>query len=78
MKNKTDRIDRRKARAWLVLKGIRLIDIQRAINFKHPTQIGETLRGIRSDKRVLQYILDQGCPERYLKLPDSIRRKEIL
>lgn len=78
MKSKTVRIDRRQARAWLVLKGIRLIDIQRAINFMHPTQISETLRGLRSDKRVLQYILDQGCPERYLKLPENMRKGAAL
>lgn len=66
--------DRSQARAWMVINKIRPIDIKRALELKYQTQVGETLSGIRDDKRVLEYLIDRGCPEKYLELPAKMKR----
>lgn len=66
--------DRRQARAWMIVNSIRLVDVQQALGLKYHTQVGETLAGTRDDQRVLIYLLDRGCPERYLDLPAKMKR----
>lgn len=66
--------DRKQAKAWMVLNSIRLVDVQQALGLKYQTQVGETLAGIRDDKRVLSYLIDHGCPEKYLELPLKMKR----
>lgn len=61
--------NRRRARGWLVENGVRQKEIQTALEQKSPTQVNETLQGMRNDRRVLQYILDKGCPPNFLDLP---------
>ncbi len=70
---KENRIDRRKARAWMIEQDMRLVDIQRALGHKYATQSIETLKGIRSHRAVLQYLLDQGCPAEHLALPADMK-----
>lgn len=53
----------------MILQGIRQKDIQNDLGQRHETQVNETLQGLRSDRRVLQYLLDNGCPAGYLELP---------
>ncbi len=60
---------RREVRAWLVRKGIRQTEIKKALGHKSITQVNATLNGLRDDRRVLQYLLEKGCPKRYLNLP---------
>lgn len=64
--------NRRKARAWMVLEGIRQVHIKKALQYKHDTQVNETLQGHRNDRRVLRYLLDKGCPPEYLALPPGM------
>lgn len=66
--------DRRQARAWLVSRGIKQVEITRALKLRYPTQVNETLRGARNNRRVLQYLLDKGCPAKYLELPTNFDR----
>lgn len=66
--------DRKQARAWMIVNSIRLVDVQQALGLRYHTQVGETLAGIRDDQRVLSYLLDRGCPERYLDLPAKMKR----
>jgi hypothetical protein len=68
MKRK-ERIDRRRARAWMVMEGIRPSDIQAALDQRSLTHAVETLTGVRSDKKVLDWLLNRGCPVEYLQLP---------
>ena len=69
MKKKPLKADRRRARGWLVENGVRQKEIQTALEQKSPTQVNETLQGMRNDRRVLQYVLDKGCPPNFLDLP---------
>jgi len=66
------RIDRRKARAWMVMEGIRPQDIQKALGQRFHVQAVETLQGVRNDRKVLQWLIDNGCPVEYLKLPKNM------
>ncbi|MBU1057092.1 MAG: hypothetical protein KJ804_02065 [Proteobacteria bacterium] len=72
MKKLPAKKDRRQARAWMILQGIRQKDIQNDLGQRHETQVNETLLGLRNDRRVLQYLLDNGCPAGYLELPSDM------
>lgn len=61
--------DRTKARSWMVMNHLRQRDIQAALGHATSVQVSETLRGLRSDRAVLCYLLEQGCPRSYLALP---------
>lgn len=67
-------VDRREARAWMVLNSIRQIDLVVALGFRYCVQVNETLQGKRNNRRVLQYLLDNGCPASHLNLPDDMGR----
>lgn len=73
---KRKRIDRRQARAWMVLEGLRPIDIQRELGYRYHTQVVETLLGSRDNRRVLAWLRDHGCPAEYLELPDDMQGNE--
>jgi hypothetical protein len=70
---KKSRIDRRMARAWMVMEGIRPCDIQDALGQRSHAHAVETLSGVRSDKKVLNWLLNRGCPEEYLQLPKQMQ-----
>lgn len=76
MRKKRQRIDRREARAWMVLQGKRPLDIQNELGLRYHTQVVETLLGDRNDRRVLAWLRDNGCPEDYLKTPKDMREKQ--
>ena len=65
--------DRTAAKAWMVTNHIKQRDIQIAVGHSTSVQTSETLRGIRSSRDVLQYLLDKGCPSRYLALPKDMQ-----
>lgn len=67
------RKDRKKARLWLLEKEVRQVDIQRALKQKYDTQVQQTLAGDRSDRKVLKYLLNLGCPAKYLALPEDMK-----
>lgn len=73
MRTKPDKNDRRKVRSWMVLNKIRQTDIMEALGHKSVNQVHSTLHGFRNDRRVLQYLLDKGCPGEYLNLPIDMR-----
>jgi hypothetical protein len=70
---KKERIDRRRARAWMVMEGVRPCDIKIALGQRSLAQAVETLTGVRSDKKVLNWLLNRGCPEEYLQLPKQMQ-----
>ena len=65
--------NRRQAMAWLVQQGISQVAIQRELKQKQATQVNETLQGRRNDRRVLQRLIDLGCPREYLNLPETMK-----
>ncbi|HAS54776.1 MAG TPA: hypothetical protein DCS42_11980 [Nitrospiraceae bacterium] len=70
------RIDRRQARAWMVMEGIRPQDIQKALGQRFHVQVIETLQGVRNDRNVLNWLIERGCPVEYLQLPKSMQKGE--
>jgi hypothetical protein len=68
--------DRTKARSWMVDNHIRQRDIQLSLGHQYPVQVSETMRGVRSNRAVLEYLLDKGCPGEYLALPLDILEVE--
>lgn len=63
---------RLQARSWMVLNGIRGVDIERALGMKNHVTIADTLAGRRNNRRFLCYLLKQGCPATFLALPTSM------
>ncbi len=63
---------------WMKDNRWRLCDIRRALGLVHHTQIWETIKGKRSDRRTLKWFLKHGCPVEYLGLPNDIDPQEIL
>lgn len=76
MKAKRERIDRREVKAWMVMQELKPRDIQEAIGLKYHNQVVETLLGDRSDRRVLAWLRDNGCPVHALKLPKDMLEKQ--
>lgn len=74
---KKDRKDRRRARAWLVEMGIRQVSIQRDLQHKQFTQVNETLQGVRDNRRVLQRLIELGCPREFLALPKEMSEETL-
>lgn len=68
------RIDRRQARAWMVMEGLKPHDIQTALGQRSHAQVVETLQGVRNDRKVLNWLIERGCPVEYLQLPKSMQR----
>jgi hypothetical protein len=60
-------------KVWLERAGFRQVDIQNDLQMNSNVQISETLRGTRSDRRVLQWLIDKGCPKKFLALPDDMK-----
>lgn len=72
MKKQMSITDRRKVRAWMIMQGISQTSIKVALGHKSINQVHATLQGIRNDRRVLQYLLDNGCPAEHLNLPSDM------
>lgn len=62
-----------KIKIWMLRRGIKCADIQRALRQKSMTQAWGTINGDRSDRRVLAWLLNHGCPADYLALPQDMR-----
>ncbi len=65
--------DRQKARVWMLENHVRLVDIQRELEHKSNTQVVETLQGWRNHRKVLEFLLEKGCPAQFLDLPKDMR-----
>jgi hypothetical protein len=76
MKPQRNKSDRRQARAWMVMRSLRPLDIQKALGHRYHTQVVETLAGDRDDRRVLTWLRDNGCPDEYLNLPTDMMENE--
>jgi len=75
-RKKRVRIDRREARAWMVIQGLRPLDIQKDLGFRYHSPVVETLLGDRDNRQVLAWLRDHGCPVNYLKLPKDMEEEQ--
>lgn len=55
----------RKIRAWLVLKGIRQVEVARDLEIS-PATVGKFIDGHSKSKRLGDYLIGRGCPAAYL------------
>ncbi len=63
-------------REFLESRGMNMADVDREVGAsKH--LMSETVRGIRNHRRILAYIRDMGCPEKYLDLPEDLKTREV-
>ena len=79
MKNRVDRLRtiRKQARVWMLVNDIRGVDIQKALHLRSYSLVANTLGGRQSNRRVLQYLKDQGCPAEYLDLPADTKERKV-
>ena len=73
---KTTRATRKQARVWMLTNDIRNVDIQNALEMKSHTQVANTLSGRENNRRVLQYLIERGCPVEYLDLPKGMKNEK--
>lgn len=58
---------------WMKRQKLTVSDIQRALSFKNHGVVSDTIADRRQNRRVLQYLLKEGCPAEYLDLPKDMR-----
>jgi hypothetical protein len=59
---------------WMKRNGYRAVDIQRDLEFKAHKTVFATLAGTENNRKVLTWLLEKGCPEKHLDLPDDMRK----
>ena len=57
---------------WMGRRDIREKDIDAATG-EERTYVNKTLNGTRNNRKVLQFLKDNGCPVRYLALPADMQ-----
>ena len=60
-------------RVWMIRKGIQHEEIRKELGYADSRTVRTTIYGEENNRRVLQWFLDKGCPEKYLALPDDMR-----
>lgn len=68
---KKQKRDSLEIRVWLLKNGIKRLDIENDTQMSG-TVITLTIDGQRNCRPVLRYLLDKGCPEKFLALPDDM------
>lgn len=61
-------------RVWMRRNKIKLVDVQRALGFSTHKVVWATIEGREHNRRVLSWLAEEGCPEKYLALPDDMRK----
>jgi transcriptional regulator with XRE-family HTH domain len=63
----------RKIRAWMLERDLTVAEVARRAGARE-SHTSETLHGKRQHRRVLQVLVDAGCPMRLLDLPDDMMK----
>ncbi len=61
-------------RVWLKRNGFKLATIQKALGYRDNKTVWATIEGQENNRKVLSWLKEQGCPRKYLALPDDMRR----
>ncbi len=64
-----------KIKYWMSENNLKVADIAREIQIAH-SLVSDTIHGKRNNRRVLQALLDAGCPARMLDLPADMKSKQ--
>lgn len=59
---------------WMKRNGLRAVDIQRDLGFRTHKTVWDTLCGNENNRKVLAWLIDKGCPDKHLDLPDDMRK----
>lgn len=61
-------------RVWMIRNGHTINSIRTDLQYRTHTPVSLTISGARNLRKVLRYLLEQGCPARYLALPGDMRK----
>ena len=62
-------------KVWMLRNGHTINSITQALGYRNNSCVSTTIAGQRHATRVLQYLLEQGCPARLLDLPERMRQR---
>lgn len=61
-------------RVWLKRNGFKLATIQKDLGYRDNKTVWSTIEGQENNRKVLTWLMENGCPTKYLALPDDLRR----
>lgn len=61
---------------WMKRNKLSVAKIQKRLGYRTHTGISNTLSGRDHLRKVLQLLVDEGCPVEYLDLPKDMRREQ--
>jgi len=64
----------RKIRAWMLEQGLTVAEVARRADAQ-ASHTSDTIHGKRQHRRVLQVLVDAGCPVRLLELPEDMKKE---
>lgn len=67
--------DRIEIDIWMRRKGLSVAKIQKQLGYSTHTGISNTLAGRENLRRVLRFLVNEGCPVEYLDLPEDMSLK---
>lgn len=59
-------------RVWMLRNGHTVESIRLALGHANHTPVSLTISGKEDTRSVLRYLVDQGCPAKYLNLPKDM------
>ena len=62
-------------REWLEDRGLNLSDVGQEIGVSRQL-MSDTVRGVRNNQKALIKLRDMGCPDKYLDLPENLKKRE--
>ena len=60
-------------RKWMIDEKLSVVKIKKALKFKNHGTVSNTLAGRAHNNRILRYLLEKGCPVKYLDLPERMK-----
>lgn len=64
-------------KVWMLRNGHTINSITEALGYKNNSSVSTTIGGKRNARKVLFWLLANGCPEKYLSLPQKGKRWEL-
>lgn len=67
--------DGNKIRAWMVERRISVSDVARSAGISR-SMVSETIHGRRNNRKALRALIEVGCPEKLLSLPEDLQDQQ--
>jgi hypothetical protein len=52
--------------------GLHMVDVARSLDVSR-NLVGETVKGLRNNRKILTHLRELGCPEKWLDLPEDMK-----